>query len=72
MIGVIACAFRNPSQHSRTNLFVVVDANPKSGRAGRSSVRCEPDCRLMLQPILERAADSAGFADGQLLKRPGM
>jgi len=47
--------------------------NPKtkSGHDARSSVRCEPDCRLIFQPILRRAANTRlALAAGQLLKQP--
>ena len=48
------------------------NAKTKSGHDARSSVRCEPDCRLILQPILWRAASTRlALAAGQLLKRRG-
>ena len=47
------------------------NAKMKSSHDGRSSVRWEPDWRLILQPILRRAARTRlALVAGQLLKRP--
>jgi hypothetical protein len=45
-------------------------ANTKSGHPSRRNVRCEPDCRFTLHPVLSKAAMTRlALVDGQRLTR---
>ena len=59
-------------EHSRSDLIVVVEREHEIRPVRSGERRCEPDCRLMVQPRRSRAARTRrAFVAGQLLKRPG-
>jgi hypothetical protein len=62
--------FGNPRQHAGADFLGVVESEDEVGPAVSWSVRCDPDCRLMLQPIRSSAASTRlALAAGQLLTR---
>jgi hypothetical protein len=59
-------------KHLRTNFFIVVECEEKSGQFARARVRWDPDCRLTCRPTFKSVARTRrALVAGQLLKQPG-
>lgn len=58
-------------EHAPAEFFAIMESKDDIGPTSRASVRCEPDCRLILQPDLRRAASTRlALAEGRWLMRP--